>query len=803
MSTTLVARGSDADSRSTENSTVDALPAAEQSGLWHRVRSAMRRLGSLVRRAFLRHPILATTALCLSLTVPFYGSRGLFETSEGRYAECARQMLKTGSFWTPVLNGHPHLTKPPLTYWAIAAGLKTIGISTWGARAYLLAAHCLVVLFAMLLAGELYGRRSAIMTAIVLSGAPYMLAGAQVVTTDLLVTAWIAMAMWAFWRGLRSGRNRYVVLMWLAMGLGMLTKGPVGLLPFFGGLLPVYLLTRCARADADGGRSLCARACGRLGQCLNHFRPGLLDAYAKLHPPSLFHPLGLLLFVVLGFGWFATDHLGDRSSEGGLFFAAYWLAHEVFGRIFLGEFHRNPQFTYALAVYVPILCFGLGPWFLWALTEPRSVWQRMAAASQGTQWAADPRTLYLALSLIGPGVIYFTAKSKLPLYVLPLAVPLGILWGRYMADCLRRRRISWTVLAVLIVVAVPSTATIRWGLSVLPARRNMKTLAAALQDFRAHDPFGAVLCVGRSFNGLQFELQRELPVASWEEIIADAPHIAHRPEDVWLLLPRDFTEQLTEAAAESLTIVPLTDHWRAVAWPLEADEIVYWPSDAPAPDGFSLRQRAGHGPNSVRRCHIRTTRQPHPRHIDGRQPAPATGPSACGHFQCSPRGAFSCPCSSSSSAAAASRTRPSCSAVNSLNSGMIGPVSAMPASDTARCSTRTGEIAFRRSSNARNVARIRSASATSPSRSARSIRIDRRGATHTQPEVNPTSPKRVMCATAGCSPIPLTTISAGTCCNSSARYGSSCGSSRTTAYLIAATQPSATNRRTSATSRYS
>ena len=59
----------------------------------------------------------------------FQGSRGLYETTEGRYAECARETMLTGDWDDPVLDGHPHWSKPPLTYAAIMAGTRLCGNS--------------------------------------------------------------------------------------------------------------------------------------------------------------------------------------------------------------------------------------------------------------------------------------------------------------------------------------------------------------------------------------------------------------------------------------------------------------------------------------------------------------------------------------------------------------------------------------------------------------------------------------------------------------------------------------------------
>ena len=50
------------------------------------------------------------------LAIPLAGVRPLWEPDEGRYGETARQMVVTGDWLVPHLDGAPHLTKPPFTY---------------------------------------------------------------------------------------------------------------------------------------------------------------------------------------------------------------------------------------------------------------------------------------------------------------------------------------------------------------------------------------------------------------------------------------------------------------------------------------------------------------------------------------------------------------------------------------------------------------------------------------------------------------------------------------------------------------
>src|SRR5438128_3059150 len=62
------------------------------------------------------------------------GYRHLFKPDEGRYAEISREMLASGDWLTPRLNGFKYFEKPPLQYWATAVLFKVFGERDWVAR---------------------------------------------------------------------------------------------------------------------------------------------------------------------------------------------------------------------------------------------------------------------------------------------------------------------------------------------------------------------------------------------------------------------------------------------------------------------------------------------------------------------------------------------------------------------------------------------------------------------------------------------------------------------------------------------
>ncbi|API87272.1 ArnT family glycosyltransferase [Francisella uliginis] len=66
--------------------------------------------------------------------IVFLGHRHLSIPDEGRYPEIAREMLSTGNWVTPLINGVPFLDKPPLYYWMEATSMHFFGINAWAIR---------------------------------------------------------------------------------------------------------------------------------------------------------------------------------------------------------------------------------------------------------------------------------------------------------------------------------------------------------------------------------------------------------------------------------------------------------------------------------------------------------------------------------------------------------------------------------------------------------------------------------------------------------------------------------------------
>lgn len=330
-----------------------------------------------------------TAALALLLSLLLLGHRGIWDPDEGRYTNVALNMLDSGDWLNPRRNHEVgHWTKPPLTYWAIASSVAAFGVNPWAARLPAALSYLLCVWLAWRIARRLRPgceNQAALIYATML----FTVGAAQLITTDYLLAAAETLAMWAFVEarfGPGAARpRRWIALMWVGFALAFLTKGPPGLLP-----LLVVLLFDAALPGRREHRAL--------------------------------QWSGLLLFVLLALPWYVAVIHGNP----GLF--RYFIGDEVVNRVTTNEFGRHGEWYGWLQVYLPTLLLGTLPW-----TPALLRWARALPARVRPWWrdpprrAADAAWLLPCLWLLLPLLVFCLARSRLPLYILPLFVPLAVI----------------------------------------------------------------------------------------------------------------------------------------------------------------------------------------------------------------------------------------------------------------------------------------------------------------------------------------------------------------------------------------
>lgn len=352
-----------------------------------------------VRRVFLRLGLLLGV---LTFSLLFQGSRGLWERDEGRYTGVALQMLDSGDYLVPAYNDEvAHLSKPPLTYWAIAGGMALLGRNEWGARLPNALAFA-ATLFVLLALGRRLLPDRMWLPPLIYGTSLLPFFGAHIVTTDTLLTLWEALAVlgYVIWSDGVDERRRLLpmLLLWTAFGLAFLTKGPPGLLPLLA-IVGFELVRR-------GWRSL----------------------------SRLFHPLGLACLLLIGFGWYAAVALARPGTLG------YWLHDEVVARVATDLHHRNAQWYKAFLIYFPVLFLGCVPWVVPLLRGcRRALGFRYSREAWRARLERDPWSVFLLLWFFLPLLVFCLSSSRLPLYVLPLALPLSLALARWVVLPLRPR----------------------------------------------------------------------------------------------------------------------------------------------------------------------------------------------------------------------------------------------------------------------------------------------------------------------------------------------------------------------------
>ncbi len=371
----------------------------------------------------------------LSMTVGlmFQGSRGLYETTEGRYALCAREMLRSGNWLEPMLLGQSHWTKPPLTYWFIAGGLRLFGVNEWGARVPEALAFALTATLVGLLARRMWNDdRTGFYAGLVYATSLYPVAVGFTVNTDTFLALFETAAILCYWMALRGmGKHRlnWSLGLWFALALGFATKGPPALMA----LIPMVAWGTLQRDERGnkGGRRI------------------------------LLNPFGWAIFLLVGCGWYLLEIARHHELLG------YFLGDEVVARVATDKFGRNPEWYKPFIMYLPIMLLGGGFWsvFPFLAAWKNRVWTsgfwHRVTTDKNRVW------LFLLVWLLLPLLIFSLSRSRLPNYLLPIfpAVAIGV--GRWLARSealnILRRQTIYVLGAASFVLCVGGKAFFAYG----------------------------------------------------------------------------------------------------------------------------------------------------------------------------------------------------------------------------------------------------------------------------------------------------------------------------------------------------
>ncbi len=148
-------------------------------------------------------------------------------------AQIARTMLRSGDWVTARLDGVKYLEKAPLKYWSIAVSYMIFGERDWAARIPLALSAVLLCWLTMRFAAWAFGGRAGLWAGLALATCVGLFLFTRVLIPDVMVTLTLTAAMWSLLRLLDEAEphpRAWAMLLWGAIGVGLLLKGLIAVL---------------------------------------------------------------------------------------------------------------------------------------------------------------------------------------------------------------------------------------------------------------------------------------------------------------------------------------------------------------------------------------------------------------------------------------------------------------------------------------------------------------------------------------------------------------------------------------------
>jgi len=366
--------------------------------------------------------------------------RRLVHPDEGRYAEIPREMIASGDWVTPRLDGIKYFEKPALQYWLTAAAYEAFGVHHWTARLWPALAGYLGVLFVGYVGLRLGGPTLGLYSAAALGGCLWYALNAHILTLDAGLTLWMTVGMGSLFVAQRAAatpgeRRVWMWAAWAALAFATLSKGLIGIvLP--GAALFVYTL-----ATRDWA------------------------LWRRLYLVS-----GAIVFFALAAPWFAV--VSARNPE----FFDFFFIHEHFTRFLTGEHRREGPWWY----FVPIFLIGILPWltvFFWTV---KRMWTGAKTDANGFSWQR--------FALVWSAVIFVffsLSGSKLPSYILPIFPALALLIG-WQLTRVSDATLGWLTLPLVVLMGA---VTLTVFLAYAPIAARFAAARQPLEPLLAYAPW--------------------------------------------------------------------------------------------------------------------------------------------------------------------------------------------------------------------------------------------------------------------------------------------------------------------------
>jgi 4-amino-4-deoxy-L-arabinose transferase-like glycosyltransferase len=201
-------------------------------------------------------PYFLLLLLSLALFVPGQASLPPLDRDESRYTQATAQMFETGNFFDIRFQDQPRYLQPAGIYWLQAASVSLLSApadrDVWAYRVPSLIGATLAVLLTAWIGNLLFGAPVGFLAAVLIAVSLILGVEARMAKIDAVLLSAVLGAQAALAKiYLESTADRepslgWAAAFWLALGAGLMLKGPIILLVVFGTILMLTITERRA-----------------------------------------------------------------------------------------------------------------------------------------------------------------------------------------------------------------------------------------------------------------------------------------------------------------------------------------------------------------------------------------------------------------------------------------------------------------------------------------------------------------------------------------------------------------------------
>ena len=347
-----------------------------------------------------------TVGLLVLCTILFFwhlDAYSLFNETEAKQAEIARQIWVRQDWLTPYYNGEAYFDKPILLHWLMALAIPLVGVNEWAVRLPSAIAATALILTTWAFVRHIRGDRVALLTSTFLAANPFTLTLGRTGQHDMLLTSFLAIALYSWFMGYATGQTWGYLGFFGAIALATLAKGPLAIV--LSGLTLVGFIAW-------------------IGRWSIFWRMPWLK--------------GGLIFGAIVLPWY-----GLVIRVNGWTFVEQFLGYNHVDRFL----RPNLQQSAPAYFYIALFAIGLFPWngLLPSVLLERLRWQYLQPAFWRRTNPKDQLIPFMVIWLVGVAGFMSAAATKLPWYVFPgvpaLAYLCALSWEAYL--CAPRRTLSW------------------------------------------------------------------------------------------------------------------------------------------------------------------------------------------------------------------------------------------------------------------------------------------------------------------------------------------------------------------------